>query len=138
MDYKQRWPTSYGSFQPTPLLIRQADKYEHAAFGHCPRVFCHATAVIPMGRSDCQAIDTVKLFCPSCLDIYTPPQTRFHGIDGIPRGIQMLMYLGAYFGTTFPHLFFQTIPELLPSPGPQPRYGMRIYIPKIYGFKVIF
>lgn len=77
-----------------------------------------------MGRSDCQAIDTVKLFCPSCLDIYTPPQTRFHGIDG------------AYFGSTFPHLFFQTYPELLPTPGPQPRYGMRIYVPRIYGFKV--
>lgn len=35
-----------------------------------------------MGRSDCQAIDTVKLFCPSCLDIYTPPQSRFSGVDG--------------------------------------------------------
>ena len=90
-----------------------------------------------MGRSDCQAIDTVKLFCPSCLDIYTPPQTRFHGIDGSPREVHYLMVLGAYFGTTFPHLFFQTFPELLPSPGPQPRYGMRIYVAKIYGFKVI-
>jgi casein kinase II subunit beta len=45
--------------------------------------------------------------------------------------------LGAYFGTTFPHLFFQTFSELLPSPGPQPRLGMRIYVPKIYGFKVV-
>ena len=44
--------------------------------------------------------------------------------------------VGAYFGTTFPHLFFQTFPELLPSPGPQPRLGMRLYIPKIYGFRV--
>ena len=55
----------------------------------------------------------------------------------VPRKVHWLMVLGAYFGTTFPHLFFQTFPELLPSPGPQPRYGMRIYIPKIYGFKVI-
>jgi len=45
-------------------------------------------------------------------------------------------YVGAYFGTTFPHLFFQTYPELLPSSSPQPPYGMRIYIPRIYGFKV--
>jgi casein kinase II subunit beta len=87
-----------------------------------------------MGRSDCQAIDTVKLFCPSCLDIYTPPQSRFSGVDGQHPRVRLIV--GAYFGTTFPHLFFSTYPELLPSPGPQPRYGMRIYTPKIYGFKV--
>jgi Casein kinase II regulatory subunit len=82
----QRWIISKGGLQamvtPSLSLTPQADKYEHAAFGHCPRVFCHSTAVIPMGRSDCQAIDTVKLFCPSCLDIYTPPQSRFAGVDG--------------------------------------------------------
>jgi len=89
-----------------------------------------------MGRSDCQAIDTVKLFCPSCIDIYTPPQTRFHGIDGTSVLSLNIDLIGAYFGTTFPHLFFQTFPELLPSQGPQPRLGMRIYTPKIYGFKV--
>jgi len=125
----QRWIISKGGLQA------MADKYEHSAFGHCPRVFCHATGVIPMGRSDCQAIDTVKLFCPSCLDIYTPPQSRFQGVDGTVS-LGCGADVGAYFGTTFPHLFFLTYPELLPSPGPQPLHGMRIYTPKIYGFKV--
>lgn len=27
-------------------------------------------------------IETVKLFCPNCNDIYTPPSSRFQGIDG--------------------------------------------------------
>ena len=87
----QRWIISKGGLQamvrPSLLSISrltlQADKYEHAAFGHCPRVFCHSAAVLPMGRVDAPAIDTVKLFCPSCLDIYNPPQTRFHGLDGL-------------------------------------------------------
>lgn len=117
-------------------LTLQADKYEHAAFGHCPRVFCHSAAVLPTGRADSPAVDTVKLFCPSCLDTYTPPQTRFHGLDGLHIHQSDFLTLGAYFGTTFPHLFFQTYPELLPSTGPQPNLGMRIYTPKIYGFKV--
>ena len=89
----QRWIISRAGLQAMVFLIKsdasnvffKADKYEHASFGHCPRVFCHSTAVVPMGRSDCPAIDTVKLFCPSCLDIYTPPQTRFHAIDGAPQ-----------------------------------------------------
>ena len=37
---------------------------------------------------------------------------------------------GASFGTTFPHLFFHTFPELIPK-----KYSDR-YIPKIFGFRV--
>lgn len=27
-------------------------------------------------------LDTVKLFCPNCNDIYVPPSSRFQGVDG--------------------------------------------------------
>lgn len=102
-------------------------------------------------------VDTVKLFCPNCNDIYTPSSSRFSGVDG------------AFFGTTFAHLFFHTYREYCPAPftpgrrttasspnhlsstsgggpnippinpnqwGGQKRPESRVYTPKIYGFKV--
>ena len=77
-------------------------KYEAAHFGFCPRVYCNQTKVLPGGRSDLPGVDGVKLFCPNCLDTYTPPSSRFNGVDG------------AFFGTSFPHLLFQQHPELVP------------------------
>lgn len=113
----------YGMIHQRYILTRQGlqqmvDKYESNHFGHCPRVYCHATAVVPCGQSDVPGLETVKLFCPNCLDIYTPPSSRYQNIDG------------AYFGTTFPHLLFQQFPELFPN------NQTRIYEPKIFGFKV--
>lgn len=78
-------------------------KYDAAHFGYCPRVFCNQTKVLPSGRSDLPGVDGVKLFCPTCVDTYTPPSSRFNGVDG------------AFFGTTFPHLLFQQHPELIPA-----------------------
>lgn len=60
---------------------------------------------------------------------------------------------GAFFGTTFPHLLFQTYPVAfsLPPPAPAPAAGStkdtreptnpltslsKVYVPRIYGFKV--
>ena len=37
---------------------------------------------------------------------------------------------GAYFGSSFPHIFLQTFPELRPS------VSAIKYVPKIYGFKI--
>lgn len=59
------------------------DKYENNHFGHCPRVYCQPTAVVPCGRNDHPGLETVKLFCPNCLDLYTPPSSRYHNIDGM-------------------------------------------------------
>jgi casein kinase II subunit beta len=83
-----------------PGIQQMLEKYELQHFGHCPRVLCHGTKVLPVGRTDSPGQDTVKLFCPSCLDIYTPPNSRFQQIDG------------AFFGTTFGCLFFMTFPDL--------------------------
>ena len=83
-----------------PGIQQMLEKYELAHFGYCPRVYCHGTKVLPVGRTDTPGQETVKLFCPSCGDIYTPPNSRFQAVDG------------AFFGTTFPSLFLMTFPEL--------------------------
>ena len=83
-----------------PGIQQMAEKYELGHFGACPRVFCHGAKVLPVGCSDIPGTETVKLFCPSCLDVYSPPNSRFQTVDG------------AFFGTTFGCLFFMTFPEL--------------------------
>ncbi|KAF2417130.1 casein kinase II beta 1 subunit, partial [Tothia fuscella] len=83
-----------------PGIQQMLEKYELLHFGQCPRVHCHGAKVLPVGCSDTPGQDTVKLFCPCCLDIYTPPNSRFQTVDG------------AFFGTTFGCLFFMTFPEL--------------------------
>lgn len=90
----QRFITSRQGIQ------QMAEKYELGHFGHCPRVYCHGAKVLPVGCSDIPGQETVKLFCPSCLDVYSPPNSRFQTVDG------------AFFGTTFGCLFFMTFPEL--------------------------
>ncbi|KAL9931445.1 hypothetical protein V8E36_009731 [Tilletia maclaganii] len=85
-------------------LQQMLEKYEGCHFGTCPRVYCHLQPVLPCGRSDLPGLETVKLYCPNCMDCYQPPSSRFSGVDG------------AYFGTTFPHLFLQNYRELEPSP----------------------
>ena len=60
---------------------------------------------------------TVKLFCPTCNDVYEPRSSK-HDLDG------------AYFGTTFPHYFFMHYPEVR-RPAPKEEY-----IPRIFGFKI--
>ncbi|KAI0638141.1 casein kinase II regulatory subunit-domain-containing protein [Trametes polyzona] len=132
-------------------LQAMVDKYEAGIFGSCPRVYCNGCNLVPCGRSDLPGLDTVKLFCPNCNDIYTPPSSRFQGVDG------------AFFGTTFAHLFFQSYRELAPAPfwkplsppsnsshtsfeqgpfvnpnpyGGQKRAAGKVYVPKIYGFRV--
>jgi casein kinase II subunit beta len=87
-----------------PGIQQMLEKYELSHFGHCPRVYCAGARVLPVGRTDTPGQETVKLFCPSCLDVYTPPNSRFQAVDG------------AFFGTTFGCLFFMTFPELDISP----------------------
>ena len=83
-----------------PGIQQMLEKHEMHHFGVCPRVNCNGCKVLPVGRSDTPGQETVKLFCPSCQDLYTPPNSRFHSVDG------------AFFGTTFGCLFFMTFPEL--------------------------
>ncbi|KAJ5238642.1 Casein kinase II subunit beta-1 [Penicillium chermesinum] len=87
-----------------PGIQQMLEKYEMQHFGVCPRVNCSGCKVLPVGRSDTPGQETVKLFCPGCMDIYTPPNSRFHSVDG------------AFFGTTFGCLFFMTFPDLSVGP----------------------
>jgi casein kinase II subunit beta len=80
-------------------IQQMSEKYDLAHFGVCPRTFCEQVRTLPVGLSDVPGEDTVKLFCPSCLDVYVPPSSRFQTVDG------------AFFGRTFGALFLLTFPE---------------------------
>jgi len=74
------------------------EKYRAASFGRCPHVFCQGQPVLPVGLSDLPRNYTVNVFCPRCHGLFFPKSTRQANIDG------------AYFGTTFPHLYLMTHP----------------------------
>ncbi|KAL2011672.1 hypothetical protein VTN00DRAFT_4390 [Thermoascus crustaceus] len=99
-------------------LAKMLDKYKKGDFGKCPRVLCEQQPLLPMGLSDLPNVNTVKLYCPKCEDIYNPKSSRHASIDG------------AYFGTSFHNILFQVYPALIPEK------STRRYEPKIYGFKV--
>lgn len=114
------------------------EKYRNANFGRCPRVFCQGQPVLPVGLSDLPRNYTVNVFCARCQGLFFPKSTRQANIDG------------AYFGSTFPHLYLMTHPvstrvfywtydstridplqqEMIPSKPAQS------YIPRVYGFRV--
>jgi casein kinase II subunit beta len=99
---------------------------------------------LPVGLSDLPRNFTVNVFCPRCHGLFFPKSTRQANIDG------------AYFGTTFPHLYLMTHPvcygraschfvirtccsvtlyafcpkDMIP---PKPTQS---YVPRVYGFKV--
>lgn len=131
-------------------IQQMSEKYELGHFGVCPRSHCDQARALPVGLSDIPGEETVKLFCPSCLDVYVPPNSRFQTVDG------------AFFGRTFGALFLLTFPEYdLTKRGPEVLAGARvpdddkemlngvyrcnvapslgrpkIYEPRIYGFRV--
>jgi len=94
------------------------EKYRSAHFGRCPHVFCQGQPVLPVGLSDLPRNYTVNVFCPRCHGLFFPKSTRQANIDG------------AYFGTTFPHLYLMTHPDMIPTKPTQQ------YVPRVYGFKV--
>lgn len=96
------------------------EKFNCFIYGSCPLLDCHAQnqAVVPVGLSDSIGQGGTKVFCPRCKEVYCPKSSRLEVLDG------------AFFGTSFPHLFFLTYPHLRPGTGP------RNYIPRIFGFKV--
>lgn len=74
--------TDHSGVRAHSCVIPQFAKYEAGHFGNCPRVYCSQTKLLPCGRSDLPGVDTVKLYCPSCVDMYVPPSSRFQGVDG--------------------------------------------------------
>lgn len=96
-------------------------KYKAHEFGACPRTLCEKQTVLPVGLSDTISKggeNPMKLFCAKCQQLYDHNVPGGNYIDG------------AFFGTTFPHLFLQTYSHLRPNPCPS------IYVPRVFGFKV--
>ena len=63
-------------------------------------------------------VQSVKLYCGKCEDLYNPKSSRHANIDG------------AYFGTSFQNILFQVYPALVPEKSTER------YQPRIFGFKV--
>lgn len=77
----------YGLIHQRYLVTRNglrvmAERYSSKQFGVCPRFYCNKCPVIPCGRYDEVARESVRLYCPSCMDIYSPPNPVFQNIDG--------------------------------------------------------
>ncbi|KAJ3131148.1 casein kinase 2 regulatory subunit [Physocladia obscura] len=152
----------YGLIHQRFLLTKgglgvMSDRLAEADFGACPREGCGGASVLPCGRSDQPSVDTVKMFCVRCCDLYHPREAKFQNIDG------------AFFGTTFPHLLYNTYPQLIPpvitpaksaseavsqeataattraedggDDDPQPIAlaklpNYRVYVPRLFGFRL--
>ncbi|CAG7906721.1 casein kinase II subunit beta-2 isoform X2 [Brassica rapa] len=102
----------YGMIHARYILTSQGlasmlDKYKNYAFGRCPRVDCCRQPCLPIGQSDIPLASTIKIYCPKCEDVYYPRSKYQANIDG------------AYFGTTFPHLFLMTYEDLKPQKASQ-------------------
>ncbi|KAH7537725.1 hypothetical protein FEM48_Zijuj03G0123400 [Ziziphus jujuba var. spinosa] len=94
------------------------EKYRNYDFGRCPRVHCNKQRCLPVGQSDIPKSSTVKIYCPKCEDVYAPQSRHQDNVDG------------AYFGTTFPHLFLMTYEHL------KPQKANQNYVPRVYGFRI--
>lgn len=93
-------------------------KYLLREFGECPRMLCKGQATVPMGVADEPKIGgNVRSYCPKCRDVYTC-NSSFRNIDG------------AFFGPTFPSLFFMTYDDTVSEKSNE------TYIPRVFGFKI--
>ncbi|RCI04994.1 casein kinase 2 regulatory subunit [Rhizopus stolonifer] len=63
-------------------LNAMAERYNRGAFGMCPRYYCSQCYVVPVGRFDEVKKESVRLYCPSCLDIYIPSLSLYKRVDG--------------------------------------------------------
>jgi len=93
------------------------EKFVKGNFGVCPRVLCERQHALPIGMSEELRSQQVKIFCPKCEQVYSP-KSKYKELDG------------AYFGTSFPQIFLQSYPNLMPLDSPKP------FAPRVFGFKL--
>lgn len=89
-------------------------------------MFCHEQPLLPVGLSDKPNVSGVKLFCPCCKEVYNPPEELGSECLRIESRVDID---GAFFGTTFPHMFLLQYPEYLSSPSDS-------YNPTIFGYRI--
>lgn len=99
-------------------LNKMFEKYRNGDFGYCPRVLCQLHPLLPIGLHDQPRLSSVKLYCAKCEDYYNPKSGRHSIVDG------------AYFGTSFPAMFFQNFPQVIPV------HLRETYVPTVFGFKL--
>jgi len=101
-------------------MAAMLEKYEAQVYGTCPLSQCEEWngSVLPIGVSDHLGQSAPKVYCPHCCEMYFPQSSRLECLDG------------AYFGTSFAHLFFLTYQHLAPQSIPMP------YVPRMYGFRI--
>ncbi|KAK4364305.1 hypothetical protein RND71_015663 [Anisodus tanguticus] len=90
-------------------MAAMLEKYKNYDFGRCPRVYCSGQPCLPVGQSDIPRSNLISL--------------TGQDIDG------------AYFGTTFPHLFLMTYGHLKPQKPTQnyvPRFPYKRRISGVY------
>ncbi|OEL28463.1 putative casein kinase II subunit beta-4, partial [Dichanthelium oligosanthes] len=97
-------------------LAAMLEKFKNYDFGRCPRVYCCGQPCLPAGQSDIPRSSTIFAIQLQLLAFARP--LLYPDIDG------------AYFGTTFPHLFLMTYPHLKPQKPSQQ------YTPRVFGFKL--
>jgi len=101
---------------PRGLAVMK-EKFVRGQLGRCPRVLCDRQNTLPVGLTDQLDEYNVRLYCPKCQETYEVGRAG-NQADG------------AYFGTSFPHVFLQSFPNLVPLEPPVS------YVPKIFGFRV--
>ncbi|CAN3375574.1 hypothetical protein DIURU_005692 [Diutina rugosa] len=99
-------------------LNKMFEKYRQGDFGYCPRVHCQLHPLLPIGLNDQPKVAPVKLYCAKCEDLFNPKSGRHAVVDG------------AYFGTSFPAMFFQNFPQAIPI------HSKQMYVPRVFGFKL--
>ncbi|CCE65296.1 hypothetical protein TPHA_0K01630 [Tetrapisispora phaffii CBS 4417] len=102
-------------------LQAMAEKFDHKEFGTCPRYYCGGMQLLPCGLSDTIGKHTVRLYCPSCQDIYLPQSSRHLSLEG------------AYWGTSFPGIFLKHFKELEDY---VEKKNKETYELKVFGFKI--
>ncbi|KAK8810717.1 hypothetical protein WA158_007292 [Blastocystis sp. Blastoise] len=92
-------------------------KFERKYFGVCPRYLCKEQPLLPMGISTEPSVDSMKLYCPLCQDVYVPQNRKHRYLDG------------CFFGPSLPYVVLLNLNPIYP-PIPLKKYDM-----KIYGFR---
>jgi casein kinase II subunit beta len=88
-------------------LAEMHEKWRAGAFGECQRCLCQNEHLLPVGMTDRPGVDTVKLYCPKCRQLYEADE-------------QHAMLDGAYFSKSFPHYFLLEV-KRMGSPNPLDR-----------------